>query len=205
MSFSTFKGKYVFHLFPYWKETPTESISHAIEEWGQLGMTVAEEVESYPRFYANHSYLFRNKTAIGEMNDFFDNHLGRLSAMWFPSFKEDIILTDGIGSGDANLDIQDIEYSTFNPVTPGTGRYIFIYVNSNKWFARKITGVPSSTLITMESSLGEALSLSQIKLVSFLYLGRSDIDETDCLYPTPDVGIMQLFFVELPNEYADLP
>ena len=113
-------------------------------------------------------------------------------------------MTSGIGGGDVNINIENIEYSTFYPATPGTGRYILIYVNSNKWFAREIVGVPSSTQLTMESSLGEALTLAQIKLVSFLYLGRFDVDETECLYVTPDVGIMELFFIELPKEYADL-
>jgi len=204
MSFTTFKDKYVFHLFPYWKEPPKDTISHGIEEFGSRGLSFAEEIEDYPRVRINHKYLCRNRAAVAEINDLFDDRLGRLGSLWVPSFNKDIVLTSNIGSGDTNIDIEDIEYSTFYPALPGTGRYIFIYVNANKWFARKITAVPDSTSLTMESSLGEAVTMAQVKMVSFLYLGRFDIDEIEWSYVAPYVAITDLFFIELPHEYADL-
>jgi len=204
MSFTTFKDKYVFHLFPLWSEPLQDSFAHSIEEFGILGLSYADEVENYPRYKGIYKYICKNKAGAAEINDLFDDRLGRLGAFWFPSFKEDIVLTSNIGASDLNIDVEDIEYSTFFPATPGTGRYIFIYVNSNKWFARKITGVPSSTSLTMESSLGEAITMARVKMISFLYLGRFDIDEIEWTYVTPDVSITDLYFIELPNEYADL-
>jgi len=204
MSFSTFKDKYVFHLFPYWTENPKDSFAHGFEEFEGFGYTAGEEVETYPRYRTNLQYIFRTRAKISEVNDLFDNRLGMLGALWFPSFQKDIVLTSDIGSADLNISIEDIEYSTFYPATPGTGRYIFIYVNSNKWFARKIIGAPSSTLLTMESSLGEAVTMARVKMVSILYLGRFDIDEIEWEYVTPDIATTDLYFIELPNEYADL-
>ena len=59
-------------------------------------------------------------------------------------------------------------------------------------------------MLTMESTLGEAITMAQVKRISFLYLGRLDIDEIEWTYVTPDISIADLYFIELPNEYADL-
>lgn len=205
MSFSTFKSKYVFHLFPYWRTLPQGKIMMSYDEFNPtIGYSFVEYVEDYPRNKEKFVYICRNRTEIGDINDFFDDKLGRLKSFWYPSWRKDIVITGNIGFSDTIITIEDCEYSTFWPATPGTGRYILIYVNKNKWFTRKITNVPSSTTLTMESSLGEAVLAADIKMCSFLYLGRFDIDEIAWEYITPEIATTELFFIELPQEYADL-
>jgi len=205
MSFSTFKNKYVFHLFPNWKSPPMGKLVMTMDEFAPaVGYSFTEFVEDYPRDMEKFIYLCRSKTEVGDINDFFDGKFGQLKSFWYPSWRNDLKLTDDIGSGDSTIQIEDCEYATFYPATPGTGRYIFIYVNKNKWFARKITGAVSETVITMESSLGEDVDLSSIKMCCFLYLGRFDIDEISWNYITPDVASTELYFIELPKEYAEL-
>jgi hypothetical protein len=170
-----------------------------------VGYSFAEYVEDYPRDKEKFTYICQTKAQVGDVNDFFDDKMGRLRSFWYPSWRKDLTITNNIGSSDTTLQIVDCEYSTFYPATPGTGRYIFIYVNKNKWFVRKIVGVVSPTIITMESSLGEDVALSSIKMCSFLYLGRFDVDEIDWNYITPDVATAELYFIELPHEYAELP
>ena len=202
MAFTTFKAKYVFSLFPYWRVEPKDTMSHFVEDYTGIGYTISEQLEDYPKYETSHTYAANGLQEISDITDFFDARLGRQGSFWFPSFRKDVVLTNNIGSSDTDISIEDIEYSTFYPATPGTGRYIFIYVNQSKWFARKITAAPSSTVLTMESSLGELVLLSQIKMVSFLYLGRFNIDEIDWEFHTPTIATVELLFIELPKEYT---
>lgn len=205
IDFDTYKGKYVFDKFPYWIESPEETFIHGIDTFVPLGMSFAEVIETYPRFKTHFRHICNTKALVSSINDFFDCHLGRLSALWFPSFKKDFVLTADIGATDVTINVEDTEYDSFYPELPGTGRYIFIYINANKWFARKITGAPTSTSLTLEVSLGEAVTMAKVKMISILYFGRFDIDEIEWTYISPDVAYADLYFIELPNEYADLP
>jgi len=202
MAFTMYKQKYVFHLFPYWRRTPTDVMSKWTDDFSGMGYSTAEYIEDYPSYRTTHTFLLKNLQEIDEVNSMLDTFLGRLTAFWFPSFRKDIILTSNIGSSATVINIEEMEYSEFYPATPGSGRYIFIYVNRNKWFARKITGVSGPTVLDIESSLGEQVNMSQIKCVSFLYLGRFDIDEFEWSFHTPEVATIELVFKELPKEYA---
>jgi hypothetical protein len=205
MSFSTFKGKYVFHLFPYWRSPPAGKVMMSLDEFiPPIGYSFAEYVEDYPRDKERFTYICKDRTEIGDINAFFDEKLGRLKAIWYPSWRNDLKITNNIGSSDTNIQIEDCEYATFYPATPGTGRYIFIYVNKNTWYARKITNVVSPTLLTIESSLGADVTLAKLKMCCFLYLGRFDVDEIQWNYVTPEVATTDLYFIELPHEYAEL-
>lgn len=205
MSYTTFKTKYVLHTFPDYSVEPAPSV-YSPNLWlrNPMGIDARSRITDYPKFKVKNKYSFITAQGISDFNDLFDSVYGRVGSLWVPSWNRDFFLTEAIGSGDNHLHITDCDYATYYPSTPGTGRYVFIYVNDANWYARKIDSVFSSTQIIMESSLGVSLSLSQIKYVSILYLMRFEIDEIEWSFITPMVAETEVELIEVPHEYASL-
>ena len=199
MSFTTYSDKYVFDLFPLWTQEPEIEINFPIEKLQGLGVDYQSLYVTYPVFAVKNKYVFKDRASITEMNDLFDLMLGRYGNLWIPSWQKDIDLTVDIGATDTTINIENIDYSTYYPATPGTGRYLFFYLRKGQWFIKKVTGVPSSTQLTIESALGQAVAKSN--RVSFLYFVRFDLDEIEWEYFSPNAAELTLFFRELPNEY----
>lgn len=182
--FQTFKGYYVFDLFPLWSTEPNLEIEFpALPKLSGLGRDYKETRQTVAKFKPQNRYQFQDRTAIKQMIDFFDLMIGRLSSFWIPSWQKDIKLTSDIGASDTTINITDIDYDTYYPSTQDTGRYLFFYVRRGKWFARQVTAVPSGTQLTIESALGEVFSKNN--MVCFLYHVRFDIDTLELEYRSP--------------------
>jgi len=200
--FGTYRGKHIFTKIPHWSENPQENFYRKDDVFAPIGFSFTEEVVSCSRYKTMFKYSCHMKSHIAAVNEFFDYHLGQLVSLWFPSSKNDFILTSDIGATDTTLNIEDVEYNDFYSQLSGTGHHIFIYVNVNTWFARKIVGAPTSTSLLIDEALGVNVLMSQVKMISILYLGRFDMDEIEWTYITPDVASTKLSFVELPEEYV---
>lgn len=203
MAFTTYKGYYVFHLFPYWEiELDSQKTLRDYYNAGRyLGYSYSEVLKDHPVFSASFVYQRRDLDKIKEIDDLFDDRLGRKGLLWFPTWNFDFKITQAIGINDTTLQIANMEFSTFYPFTNTIGKYIFIYKNDSIWFAKKIISAPSSTSIIIESALGTALALSDIKNACFLIFGRFDIDEIEWEFPVKDAGRTTLHFIEVPHEY----
>ena len=203
MSFSTYKTFNVVHLYPYWAEKPKDQLLNPeAHHDNPLGFTYRDSYQTYPQYKAMHSYACNGRDKIADINDLFDTLLGRYGNLWFPSWRHDIELLADISAVATSINITDIDYPDFYPATPGTGRYIFIYVNQTTWFAREVTGFPGAEWMTIDSALGQAVSVAQCEMICFLYLGRFAIDEIEWKYVTPSIAITELHFIETPEEYA---
>lgn len=204
MAYSTFKTKYVLNTFPDFSEEPGPAFSMPMSRHDGLGVGVKVQLVTYNVQKLNFKYSFINRAGIGSFNDLFDSCYGRFGSLWVPSWNKDITVTSNIGASDTTIQITNISYSTYYPATPGTGRYLFFYKNGGTWYARKVTAVPGINSLTLESSLGAALAVADIKMVCILYLVRFDIDELEWSFKAPNVAETTVDFWELPNEYASL-
>ena len=203
MAFDTYNDYHVFHLFPKWEidKESEDLIRPYLIGGGSLGYSVSAVRRDYPEHRIGFMYACNGLNKVAEIDDLFDDRLGRYGLLWFPSWHFDIEITDNIGSSDVTLNIKDIEYSTFFPDTPGTGRHLFFYLKGGSHFEREVTDVPSSTQLTIDSAFGRAVNMSDIKMSCFLYFGRFDIDEIEWAFPVPTIGITNLYFQEVPHEY----
>jgi len=167
-----------------------------------FGYYSAEFLESNPWFDANFTYQCRDREEISEINDLFDELKGRWGNVWFPSWANDFKIDGDIASDDLTIDVAETEdFSTFYPSSRGTGRHLFVFINENTWYTRKITGF-DATSITIDSALGANHSQGSVKFLCFLYMGRLDLDEIGWEYITPSVARVGISFTELPNEYT---
>ncbi len=205
MSFSTYKSNKVLSRFPIWSGNPTMYVQEITGRFNALGHSFAESFQNYPLFRAKNKYSLTNKTDIEELNELFNENIGRWGVLWIPSWQKDIVITSNIGAADVNIDIEDIEYSTFYPKKgsggSGTGRYLFFYKSRTEWYAREVTATPTSTQITIDSALGKAYGVNDFQMISFLYLSRFDVDDINWKYYGYDIAEAVLYFQELPNEY----
>ena len=201
MSFSTYESVYVFDLFPYWVKPPSAGYFRSLEEFGDLGRTYAQSFMDHPKYKTTFKIACNGKDKIAEVNALFDDRKGRKGALWFPSWRENIELFANISAVSTTINIEDIEYSSYYTTDPGTGRYIFIYVNRSEWYVRKVTGFPGAEWIDIDSALGVAVTKARCKMICFLYYGHFDNDEIEWEYISPDVAITELSFIESPEEY----
>jgi len=203
MAFSTYNSYYVFHLFPQWTvdKEKEELIRPYLKSGGGLGYSISEVRRDYPEFRTGFTFGCNGLSDIAAIDDLFDDRLGRFGLLWFPSWQYDIEITQNIGSADKTLNINDVEYSTFFPSAPGTGRHIFLYLKGGSHYEREITSAPTSTTIVIDSAFGVDINTGSILMSCFLYFGRFDIDEIDWGFPVPTVGIVTLYFLEVPHEY----
>lgn len=202
MSFSTYLTYNVLHTFPDWtKEPEFELIQTPLSLRNPIGVDYKYTEEDYVKYKATNKYSPTTKAEISEFNDLFDELKGRWGMLWLPSWGTDFVLSQAIGAADTILQGADVSFSTNYGVAPAqTGRYVFIYKNTSQWWCRKVTAATDSSL-TIDSAIGVALALADVKYVSILYFARFDIDEIEWEYITPDVAECELSFIELPHEY----
>jgi hypothetical protein len=195
---------YFFDKFPDWKpDTERDKWEQEFSEFDtKRGYRYKDDVELHPSYDTKLPYSFKGSGEIADFIKFFDEVSGRWQNLWFPSWTNDLKLTAGINSGETVISVEDINYASYYPEGPGTGRHIVIYVNPNKYFVKKVTGVPSSTSLQLESGIEEDLTLSQVKATSFVYLGRLDTDDVEMKYKGKEVIETELFFKETPTKYS---
>jgi hypothetical protein len=201
MSFSNYETKPVFDLFPYWAGKFEDAYVRPIDRIEGIGRTYGKSFADYPRYETNGTIVCNGKAAIDEVNVLFDSTVGRRGALWFPSWREDIKLTADIAADSIYIEVEEYDGYLHYPATPGSGRYILIYLNRSTWYVRKITDYPWLGYIAIDSQLGVAITMAEVKMFCFLYYGRFDIDEIEWEYVSPDVAISELYFIECPKEY----
>jgi hypothetical protein len=205
MSYITFKSKYVLHTFPDYSTNPEPSI-YSPNSWlrNPMGVDARLRINDYPKFQIKNKYSFVTAQGISDFNDLFDFCHGRVGTLWVPSWNQDFFLISNIVAGNNYVDIKDYSYSTYYPSIPGTGRYIFIYINSTHWYAREVLSVYSPTRLVVDNSFDVDISMAQVKYVCILYLCRFDLDTLEWTFIVPMVAETTTEFIEVPHEYASL-
>jgi hypothetical protein len=202
INFTTYRGYKVFHLHPYYTN-PSGSLNIKTDRVGStFGYNYAHTIQSYNEFMASFVYRISGLDNISAVIDLFDEVKGRWRGLWFPSWVEDFKLNADIGYSDTSLSVLKADdFETMYPIQNKTGWNIFIYVNQDEWYARRITGQTGNT-ISIESALGTSYTKEQVKFICFLYRGRSDFDTLEINFIIPEVAEFQMAFAETPYEYT---
>jgi len=143
-------------------------------------------------------YVLLDREAIHDYLDFFDYHKGRWGEFWFPSHQRDIVISTPFGAGDTTFTIEPIEYSDYW-TGKNASRYIAFRWPDETVIYRKIVGDSGDT-ITIDSALGVASSNPSEIVISFLLLGRFDMDEAEVDYRLIEIGSTIVRFHSLPQE-----
>lgn len=205
MSFQTYFGKKVLHKFPYYGEPLQETYEQQHLFTAYNSVDERSTLETYPSILFKNKYSLVGKEDIWLYNELFDSVKGRWGSLWVPGWKHDIILSDDILPGSITINIEASDFITYFPTADITGRFLFIYVGSYKWYVRRVVNWSSLTEIELDKPLSGGLRKNKVKMISFLYLCRFDIEEIEWEFVGRDGADCILDFKELPYEYSLLP
>lgn len=145
--------------------------------------TGAFEIYSDNLFNKNsQGHLFKNfsKAAAWNLRKFLHYLNGQQGVVWIPSFKEDMVLTDTIGSADTSFNIQNIGLSEGMGLNALRTHLAFIYPDGSM-LLREITGITESgaeEIISIDSALGVEVAPGDV-MVSFLDKYRLASDQVE--------------------------
>lgn len=128
---------------------------------------------------------------------------GRLNPFWIPTWDQDLVLFQDVGSGDSGIRIKSEFYSRFFFPTEARRFIAFIPIDGSGNVYRKITGATDNgdgtENLTLESSTGKAFGATTT-MVSFLTLARLAEDRISIKWDSSEHAESLLSLQELPRE-----
>ena len=194
--YDTYQGKYVLDDTPNWVQDFNMQINHPYELLSWYGKQYSESQITESTIKSGAKFLAKDKETQSKLIGFFDEHKGRLHSFWFPSNQRDIEITSAFDALETTFDINDIEWATYWQINDLMGRYAQFTFPDNTKVYRRIVSAPSSTEITIDSAIGEAITEAELAnlQVSFLWLVRFDSDEISFRIHSEDVSEVDLLF-----------
>lgn len=189
---TTHRSYPVLTIKPNWSEDPRQDLQRqlALVDAGTGGQYVDDE-SGGPAYLQSHRWFLNGRTEIDAFRQWLYARKGRLSAFWMPTWAQDLVVVEDIGSSDTTI---DVEYSGYaDQVAQGIGRRdIRIELRDGTVFYRRITAStelsPTVERLTIASSLGSAVDADAVALVSFLHLVRLNADGAEIQWWTWEVA-----------------
>jgi hypothetical protein len=189
--------------FPVLEAQPNESsdLTHAMARLMlslDNGTAVPQITDTAQRAFPlrQHRWLLNGRAEQAALRGLLYGLQGRLTAIWLPTHADDLSLLTDITAVQATLDIANIGYAQFGLVggAPAPGRRdIRIALGDGTVFYRRITGATAidadTERLTIDSALGQAVSVNQVRYISWLYLCRLDQDSIEIEHITDAAGL----------------
>lgn len=132
-----------------------------------------------PLALQQHDFWLSGREAIAELRSLLYYLNGKRKSIWVPTWLSDLSIAASMGSGSTALRVEHCGY-TANLFEANNRRDIRIELQSGAVYYRRVSGssVVSDSLeeLTLDSALGVAVTVADVKQISFLALSRSDAD-----------------------------
>lgn len=153
----------------------TENYMHPFEHIVFFGKDFATSVYDKTRFVFNLDFIIVSRADVWDLLNFFDSKRGRFQVFYMPSWNNDIVPTAAIAADAVTLTVETLYLSSAEII----GRHLWIRLPDQSYVCREITAVPTSTSITINSSIGTAISQTNLSkiLICFLNKVRFNSDE----------------------------
>lgn len=117
---------------------------------------------------------------------------GRVGEMWVPTYNSDLKLVSPIAPTDTGIVVETTGYTLFL-VNQLNRKDIRIELTSGTIFYRRITGASivdaNTESLSIDSSLGQAIAVAQIRRISYMAMSRLNTDSIDIMHHTKDDGV----------------
>lgn len=155
------------------------------------GPDFVDEAGSGTILLQSHRWLLDGRSQIDAFRQWLYARAGRLTAFWLPTFALDFEVVANIGSSATTIDVEQAGYT--ENLARGIGRQdIRIELHSGTVYYRRITGSSEISAdverLTINSALGTAVSISEIRSISFMSLARLDADAVEIAWSRHDVA-----------------
>lgn len=133
---------------------------------------------TYPINTSSIAWAADDRQALWNLRCWLDRRRGRWSGFWKPSWNLDFVLASTVASDAVTMLVRDVGFR----VGPGTGDIMVEMIDGSRIF-RQITGVeagPAGTeRLTLATSPGTALTLSNVAAISLMSFMRLDADRVE--------------------------
>jgi hypothetical protein len=201
-SYETHRGFFVFNRQPNWASGVKLNVGKKIEVFKGLVIEYAKTYQDESEIILDFEHLFVSRAELYEVVSFFIGMRGRWGAFWVPTWTKDVVITAAIGSSDTTIQIEDIDYEDAWSENMATGRWLYFLLPNNTEIIRKVVGWPSSTQVTIGTSLGVGISTDQLKhtICSFLLASRFNSDELSVEHLTTVASTVTIDTHSLPDD-----
>lgn len=170
----------------------TESYRHPFEHLVFFGKDFISSVYDKTRFAFDLDFIIISRSDIWDLLKFFDSKRGRFQTFYMPSRNNDIVPTAAIAADAVTLTVETLYLSSVEIV----GRHLWIRLPNQSYVCREVTAVPTSTTITISSSIGTTISQANLSkmLICFLNKVRFNVDEILLEYTADSIAKTKLRF-----------
>lgn len=192
LSESTYRGLPVFAAPSDWSEDPSfgcERDRDVVD--GATGLVYTDDKAAGPVLLQSHRWFLHGRSEIDAFRKWLYARRGRLSAFWLPTASLDFMLVANIGSAAVTIDVEHCGYT--KAIAQGINRRdIRIELASGAVFHRRITASTeiSATIerLTIDSALGSAVAVSEVRSISYMMLARLDADAVEIAWSAWDLA-----------------
>lgn len=201
-SFSDHHGMPVFNLEPNWASEVRVNLSQHVRTIKGIVLEYAKTYQSESDVSFEYNHLLCSKADTRAIVSFFMDMRGRWHQFWVPTWMKDIVVTSAIGSSDTTITIEDIDYVNTWATNDTVGKKLYFLLPSGSEKIRDVTGWPTTTSLTMDSSLGEAVSEGELPVLvsSFLMPSRFNNDELEVIHNSANVAEVAFTTMSLPDD-----
>ena len=199
----TFENRPVFTLQPQYVDPVETSSDDGTRDAVGYGAATPWRVQPYAQRIYKMKFLLE-RPEIRQLEAFFDARRGQFEGFWLPTWNGDFRLTAPVNATDASFSVEYSGFAPFFAMHPGNARVAFI-LRDGTILPHTITGAVANPPTEAVQFLGNSgFSCPLEALVSNLAYVRFNSDELAIQYTTDSLAEVEIEFLELPMEYAQV-
>jgi hypothetical protein len=188
-SYSSYNGSAVFDRKPNWVGKIRDQVEVFPFLTKFLGKAYSYSFSNEGSLSNKTVHLFESKADIYNVVKFFDECKGRYENFWYPTWLDDVVITDPFTSTDTTIEIEDIEWDSYYRYNDAYGRFILITLpNGTQVNPKRIVSAPTATSLQLDSAVGYTITSTLNLMCSFLVFGRFATDDLEITYLTEEVA-----------------
>lgn len=198
---------YIYKGFDVWTQTSDFSDSNAMEIYNPqrrldagYGLFDIDSRYKVTKERTDIKVLLKSKQEISVFMGFLDYRVGKLKAMWVPTFSNDFQIAQDGNSADTTIKVVSTGYSLFVNQADVRKDIMFVKTDGTRLFRRiegSIDNGDGTETISVDSSLGFDFTANDFSYICFLRLVRQDSDVTEISYITTDYAQSGLKVVDV--------
>ncbi|MCX8018192.1 MAG: hypothetical protein N2690_09880, partial [Rhodocyclaceae bacterium] len=161
------------------------------------GMVAVEDTSGSPVIRRSYSWLLNGRQAIDRWKKWAAARAGRYSALWLPTFADDLEVMATIASSHTSIVVRNAMIARYVGAHPLRAA-IRIETVTGTVYHRLVTGVTeldaATEALAIDSSLGVTLAPADIRRVMWMGLARLDSDAIEIFYETDSVARLSATF-----------
>lgn len=193
-----FNSKDVITDRPVLFEAVSENLVRAAEYIDNgFGLVTLEPVKNYTDFGQTVSFYETRGENLWNRRLWIHSLRGKQKSFYLPTFNNDLELQSNISGVATTISVKSIA-----PVNYYLNKSIMIWTNSGNRYFRDITNAVEdgeNVTLTISSSLGVAVSVSNVKMISFVTLNRLNSDQIQIRHSFHTGAIISIQTMEVPE------